>query len=49
MKYTITFTKYVNQPVMNAAQKMRLKMTKNKVFLRNGMEHKEITKNMEHK
>ena len=34
MKYTITFMKYVNQPFMNAAQKIRLKMTKNTVLLR---------------
>ena len=28
MRYTITFMKCANQPVMNAAQKIRLKMTK---------------------
>ena len=27
MRQTITFMKYVNQPVMNAAQKMRFKNT----------------------
>ena len=30
MKKTITFMKYVNTPVMNAAKNMRLKMTKKK-------------------
>ena len=34
MKQIITFLKYVNQPGMNAAQKMRLKMTKKTVLLR---------------
>ena len=33
MKKTITFMKYVNKPVMIAAKKMRLKMTKNTVLL----------------
>ena len=32
MKYTITFLKCVNQPVMNSAQKMRLKMTTTKKY-----------------
>ena len=51
-----TFMKYVNQPVMNAAQKMRLKMTKKKntkkhsivenedLILKKDMGHKEITR-----
>ena len=30
IKKTITFMKYVNQPVMNAVQNMRLKMTRQK-------------------
>ena len=34
MKYTITFMKYVNQPVMNAAQKMRLRMPKKYIISR---------------
>ena len=33
MKQTITFIKYMNQPVMNAAQKMMLKITKKEVLL----------------
>ena len=32
-KKTITFMKYVNQPVMNAAQEMRLKMTTTKKYI----------------
>ena len=50
MKQTITF-KYVNQPVMNAAHNMRLKMTKKysivdkaDLLLKKDMEHKEINK-----
>ena len=40
--------KYVNQPDMKAAQKMRLKMTKMTVLLRKkDMEHKEITREKE--
>ena len=49
MKYTITFMKCANQPVMNAAQKMRLKMTtttKNSIVEKD-MEHKEITREKE--
>ena len=33
MRKTITFMKYVNQPAMNAAHKMKLKMTKQKKTL----------------
>ena len=44
--------KYVNRPVINAAQKMSLKMTKNIVekadlMLKKDMEHKEITREQE--
>ena len=45
--------KYMNHPVMNAVQKVRLKMTKNSVvekadiILKKDMEHKEITKEKE--
>ena len=35
IKQTITFMKYVNQPVMHAAQNMRLRTTKNTVLFRN--------------
>ena len=34
LKHIIKFMKYVNQPGMKAAQKMRLKMTKKTVLLR---------------
>ena len=34
MKWTITFIKYVNQPVMNAAQTMKLKMKINSILIR---------------
>ena len=51
MKYTITFMKCVNQPVMNAAQKKKLKMTKKysivqkaDLIIKKDMEHKEITR-----
>ena len=47
--------KYVNKPVMNAVQKMRLKMTTKKycivekadIILNINMEHKEITSDKE--
>ena len=56
IKWTIPFVKHMNQPVMNAAQKMRLKMTttKNTVqyntihynteILKKDREHKEISR-----
>ena len=53
MKQTITFMKSVNQPVMNAAQQMKLKMRRRKKYsivekadliLKKDMEHKEITR-----
>ena len=54
MKQTITFMKYVIQPVMNAAQKIRLKMTKKynivekaDFILKKEMEHKKITREEE--
>ena len=34
VKWTITFINYVNQPVMNSAQKMRFKMTQKTILLR---------------
>ena len=50
--------KYVNKPVMNAVQKMRLKMTTTKkycivekadIILNKNMEHKEITSDKENR
>ena len=41
MKQTITFMKYVNQPGMKAAQKMRLKMTKKTMLMKNRPNHKD--------